>query len=152
VSDPEPLVLNFPSAACELPRIREELRSWTDQCGWTVAQIDEIVLAVDEAVSNVICHGYANDPNNQVELSMRCVQDAKEGAGLEIRIRDYGKQIDPAEIRGRALDDVRPGGLGVHIMRSLMNSVEYTRAEGGGMLLTMRKFRSHSAARDCNLD
>jgi serine/threonine-protein kinase RsbW len=53
--------------------------------------------------------------------------------------------VDPAEICGRDLDDVRPGGLGVHLIRAMMSTADYSRAPGGGMLLVMRKYKSHTA-------
>ena len=61
-------------------------------------------------------------------------------AGLEIVILDRGKSIDPAAICGRDLADIRPGGLGVHIIRSVMDKVQYRRRSGGGMLLRMVKY------------
>jgi anti-sigma regulatory factor (Ser/Thr protein kinase) len=65
---------------------------------------------------------------------------------LECDVRDFGRQVDPSTIRSRSLDEVRPGGLGVHIIRSVMDEVEYSRAEGGGMRLRMLKYLPRGAA------
>ena len=54
-------------------------------------------------------------------------------------LRDYGPAVDPSEIKSRDLADIRPGGLGVHIMNKCMDSVEYQQADGGGMMLIMTK-------------
>ena len=54
-------------------------------------------------------------------------------------LRDYGKVVDPAEICSRDLEDVRPGGLGVHIIKECMDSMEYCPAEGGGTVLILTK-------------
>ena len=71
------------------------------------------------------------------------IENCKDGAGgFEILIRDFGKQVDPALIKGRDLDDIRPGGLGVHIMESVMDQIEYTCAEDSGMKLRMLKYIS----------
>ena len=59
------------------------------------------------------------------------------GRGVEIRIRDWGERVHPDKIKSRDLDDVRPGGLGVHIMSNCMDTVDYAHAEGGGTILTM---------------
>ena len=56
-----------------------------------------------------------------------------------IVIEDEARQIDPAFIKGRELDDVRPGGLGVHIIREVMDVVEYESRDGVGMRLTLFK-------------
>jgi anti-sigma regulatory factor (Ser/Thr protein kinase) len=58
---------------------------------------------------------------------------------LEIRIDDYGEFVDPTEIQSRQLDDVRPGGLGVHLMKKVMDSVEYAANAWGGTSLTLVK-------------
>ncbi|MCK4342201.1 MAG: ATP-binding protein [Phycisphaerae bacterium] len=128
-----------------LPEVRERVRGWIEGHDWPERQVGEIVLALDEAVTNIIRHGYEGDPRQRILVCAEVFDDPEQGQGVEIRVRDFGKQVDPERICGRDLDDVRPGGLGVHIIRALNSSVEYQRAEGGGMLLIMRKFKTHSA-------
>ena len=53
----------------------------------------------------------------------------------------FRSAFDPEAIAGRPLENVRPGGLGIHIMKSVMDRVSYARAEGGGMMLNMSKRR-----------
>jgi len=142
------LELELTSDPKELPDLRSHVRSWLEECGWPQRQIGEVVLALDEAVTNVIRHGYDNEPGNRIVVTAEVVEDPVEGPGIEIRVRDFGRQVDPCEICGRDLDDVRPGGLGVHIIRAMNNFVEYEQATGGGMLLTMRKYRTHTAVCD----
>jgi anti-sigma regulatory factor (Ser/Thr protein kinase) len=139
----DPLELELLSDTALLPGVRATLREWSVARGWTPEQAGEIALAVDEALSNVIRHGYGCDRTQRIVLSVRSICDPAEGEGVEIRIRDFGRQVDPVQICGRDLADVRPGGLGVHIIRAMMSSVEYSRAQGGGMLLVMRKFKLH---------
>lgn len=141
------LQLECTSEAECLPDVRDRVRAWAEGLGWREQQISEVVLALDEAVTNVIRHAYENRPQQKIMICGEPVHDAEQGEGLEVRVRDFGKQVDPAQICGRDLDDVRPGGLGVHIIRAMNNSVEYRRAEGGGMLLIMRKYKTHTA--DC---
>lgn len=136
----------FSSDAAELPGLRAKVRDFCAAHGWTDGQIGEIVLALDEAVTNIIRHGYGGAAGQAILLDAGMSADPMCGEQLEIRLRDFGRQVDPATICGRALHDVRPGGLGVHIMRAMMSDVEYRRAEGGGMLVILRKARSHVAA------
>jgi anti-sigma regulatory factor (Ser/Thr protein kinase) len=56
-----------------------------------------------------------------------------------VRIDDYGQFVDPAQIKSRPLDDVRPGGLGVHLMQKVMDEVTYAKNRWGGTSLTLRK-------------
>jgi anti-sigma regulatory factor (Ser/Thr protein kinase) len=59
--------------------------------------------------------------------------------GVSIVLEDEAKQVDPDQIKSRDLDEIRPGGLGVHIIRELMDEVRYERREHAGMRLTMIK-------------
>ena len=54
-------------------------------------------------------------------------------------IEDEAPQIDPDQIKGRDLENVRPGGLGVHIMREVMNTCRFERRENKGMRVIMEK-------------
>ena len=143
MSNPNVLNLDVTSDTAELPRVRDAVRTWTKALGWSEGQAADIVLAVDEALSNVIRHGYDGQPGHKIEFTARVLDDPTEGQGIEVRVRDYGKQVPLDQIYGRNLDDIRPGGLGVHIIRSVMAAVEYSHAEGGGMQLVMRKYRRH---------
>lgn len=143
MNSPAVLEMELQSDAQLLPMVRDKVREWLCPGGWTEQQTSEIVLAVDEALSNVIRHGYDCRLGCPILLSLRLVQDAHEGEGVEIQVRDFGRQVDLDCIRSRDLDDVRPGGLGVHLIRCMMSSAEYTHAEGGGMRLVMRKYKTH---------
>ncbi len=140
------LELEMRSDPCELGPVRQQIRSWAIERAWSEQQAEEIVLALDEALTNVIRHGYEGNPTKKICVCASEVEDSAEGQGLEIRVRDFGKQVDPAEICGRDLENIRPGGLGVHIIRSMNSTVEYQRADDGGMLLIMRKYRTHHAS------
>jgi anti-sigma regulatory factor (Ser/Thr protein kinase) len=150
MSHPAPLDLHITSDPGALPTVRDAVRKWTTAAGWSNEQIEEIVLALDEALTNVIRHGYGSRPGEPIEVAVAGCDDPDAGAGVEIQVRDFGRQVDPSQICGRDLDDVRPGGLGVHIIRSMNNSVEYQCAPGGGMLLVMRKYKTHRASDGCD--
>lgn len=94
----------------------------------------EINLAVTEACANVIRHCYQGCPDKQIDLTITFGEDV-----FEVRIDDYGKFVDPSRIKSRDLKDVRPGGLGVHLIHKVMDEVSYTENEWGGTTLKMRK-------------
>jgi serine/threonine-protein kinase RsbW len=134
----EMTIQSHPSALCF---VRQKTREIAGTIGFDPKEIDQIVLAMDEALSNVIRHGYCGACDRPIDIRMeRKTLPGRQG--LEVTIRDYGKQVDAKTINGRDLDDVRPGGLGVHIIRAVMDVAEYAPAEGGGMLLKMVKFLS----------
>ena len=126
------------SDPADLPQVREAVRRVSAAAGFDDEEAARLVLAVDEAVANVIKHGYDGRLDRPVELDLEGVEE--EGVrGIRFVVRDFGKQVSPETICGRDLDDVRPGGLGVHIIRTVMDRVAYAPAAGGGMRLEMVK-------------
>ena len=121
--------------------VRKAVQRTAELVGMNEQDTDSLVLAVEEALTNVIQHGYGGACEQRIIIKLRqIVPDRKEPAGLEVIIRDFGKQVDPKTISGRDLDNVRPGGLGVHIIRSVMDQIEYTPQPQGGMRLRMVKY------------
>lgn len=104
--------------------------------GFSEHEASQLSLAVDEALCNVINHGYKRREDGRIVV---CVWPLTDPPGLRIVIEDDAMQVEPTSIQPRDLDDVRPGGLGVHIIREIMDHVEYERREGGGMRLVLEK-------------
>ena len=129
-----------------LPDAREAMGQWCRRHAWTDDLISEIVLALDEALTNVIRHGYGGSAGQRIIVKAATICDLQAGEGVEISIRDFGKQVALESICGRDLDRPRPGGLGVHIIRAMMDVAEYSHAEGGGIRLIMRKYKSSKRA------
>lgn len=108
--------------------------------GFDDAACGQIALAVDEALCNVIRHGYDRRPDGRIWLSLWPVGDgAGDAGGIRIVIEDEANQVDPELIRSRDLDDVRPGGLGVYIIQQVMDTARYDKRPEGGMRLELTK-------------
>jgi len=103
----------------------------------------EVQLAVQEGCANVIRHCYKNQTGRPIDLRLTFRDDA-----LEIHVDDYGTFVDPSRIQSRDLDDVRPGGLGVHLMRKLMDEVRYSKNAWGGTTLTLVKRLKKGGAKE----
>jgi anti-sigma regulatory factor (Ser/Thr protein kinase) len=136
-SDPH-LRLQMLSQPRYLSGARDLVAAVAKRLGFDDRSCGQIALAVDEALCNVMCHGYDRKPDGVIWLSLSPLEDG--GApGLRIVIEDEARQIDPARIKGRDLDDIRPGGLGVHIIREVMDFAEYEKRDSKGMRLTLQK-------------
>lgn len=123
----------------DLPQVREALSVPATGAGFDTDDAAQICLAIDEALANVIKHGYGGACDRPIEVSIQQLKEQGR-SGIRVSIRDFGRQVDPSQICGRDLDDVRPGGLGVHIMRSVMDDVKYENAQEGGMRVVMTKW------------
>lgn len=113
-----------------------------DACG-------QIALAVDEALANVIRHGYDRRRDGPITVSIWPLpgDNGHPRPGIRIVVEDEAKQVDPCQIKSRDLDQIRPGGLGVHIIRQIMDEVVYEKRTGPGMRLTLVKRLPDPAAR-----
>ena len=119
-----------------LAPVRAMVGAFARRAGFGEIECGQISLAVDEAICNIIRHGYDSRDDGRIWISCRALEDP---GGLCIELEDEARQIDPAAIRGRDLDDIRPGGLGVFIIREIMDHVVYEQRDGGGMLLRLEK-------------
>lgn len=133
-----PVRLTVPSDPRHLRLVRDVVARLGQCVGFAEETRFQLQLAVDEALTNVIRHAYGDRHDQPIDLTLEPVESPRHG--LQIVVRDFGRAVDPATIKSRDLDDFRPGGLGVHIIRSLMDEVEYTAVPEGGMRLRLLKF------------
>ncbi len=120
---------------CDVRRAGEKIAL---AIGFSAEKAAMIMLTIDEALANVIKHGYDGQKGRPIDVLIERV--CPEGrVGIRVLIRDSARQVDPETIKSRDLDDVRPGGLGVHLINSLMDEVVH-RAAGQGMELEMVKY------------
>lgn len=100
--------------------VSEEARAF----GFTDEDVSRIALAVDEACTNIIKHAYSFDPNRNISVRVK----SRNGT-FEVTIRDTGSGFNPSLVHAPDMRDYfshyRKGGLGVYLMKSLMDKVEY---------------------------
>ena len=119
----------------ELKGLREMVREAAVQAGCDGAMVSELVLAINEACMNVIQHAYGGEPNQEMAVTM-----STEGSILVCRIEDNAPPANLDAIKPRALDELRPGGLGTHFMAELMDDCQYGHLRNqAGNFLEMRK-------------
>ncbi len=133
-----PIVIHLPSSPSYLPVMRAMLGKLCELVGFDRETAGAVILSVDEALTNIIKHAYGGAEDGVIDIELAPVGETEPEA-VKISLRDYGPGVDLKKIKSRDLDDVRPGGLGVHIIKKCMDTVEYAPADGGGTLLTMVK-------------
>lgn len=125
--------LEFASHPGNLCLMRDFVRDFLQPVELPSIEKDLIVLGLDEACTNVIRHAYAHEPGKPMHLV--CERHADH---LLFRLRDFGAQCEVARIKGRALEDVQPGGLGIHLIRRAFTTVSYD-LQTEGTELVLRK-------------
>jgi anti-sigma regulatory factor (Ser/Thr protein kinase) len=131
------LRLELPSNPEILCVVRSAVMRLTEEMGFPAEECRGLTRAVDEALANVIRHAYDGRPGQSIELTCRRLQDRtgnQERAGLEIVLADQGTAADREKLCGRSLDDVRPGGLGLHFIQRAVDVMEYSSQAGTNRL------------------
>ena len=91
-----------------------------------------MVLGIDEACTNVIRYAYDLRDDQLIALSVEALSTC-----VRMRVRDYGDQTPAEKMRGRNHDEIRPGGLGLHLIRNAFDKVDYIlKPRGTELVLT----------------
>ena len=127
------LTLTLKNDPTEIGRLVDLLEAFGPQSGLTDDATFKLTLALDEIVANVVRHGFDDDREHRIEVKVT-VDDRTVTASVE----DDGVEFDPREAPVPDLDlpiEMRkPGGLGMHLVRATMDSVEYRRQDGRNIL------------------
>lgn len=120
------MVLEIPSSTELLSLVREVAKRVALLAGFDEKTAENVALAVDECVTNVIKHAYKGALDERIELRLEY-----RGKDLTIDVLDSGASVDPRAVPKVDLEryaaERRKGGLGVHLMGKIMDSVSYKR-------------------------
>jgi len=106
--------------------------------------VEQIKLAVDEACANVIKYAYRGNADKWIVVRYK-VDDER----FEVVIEDSGIKADPGAIMGRKLEEVRPGGLGVHFIKRCFDVFEFEgKKKIGNRLRLVRYLKERNEDRD----
>jgi serine/threonine-protein kinase RsbW len=121
------VIVCIPSQTSFLGLVREITKRMAESAGFPEATADRLALAVDEATTNVIEHAYRGSHDREVELRFE-----DRGPEFRVEVIDSGATVDPRTVPRVDLDryvsERRTGGLGVHLMEKIMDSVTFRRS------------------------
>lgn len=136
--------LRVPADVRLLPRIRHAIVHFNQERGVDGELLDSLHLAAGEAVTNAIRHGSGDDPSLEVEVRCAATEDQ-----TLVEIRDQGPGFDPARVPTPAADDLRPGGLGIHIMLATMDEVRFDFDHGGTIVRMVKRLPASCRGLTC---
>ncbi|MEM1090999.1 MAG: ATP-binding protein [Pseudomonadota bacterium] len=129
------LDLTFHSCPTRLKDVRRAVAEVAEGSGCSDSQVHKLKLVIDEAVSNIIRHGYGGQKDGEIRLRVTRQQDR-----LAFHLRDNAPPVDPACIKPRDLSECRPGGLGINFIDSVMDEWSFScPTDGSGNVLEMTK-------------
>ncbi|MBD3306984.1 ATP-binding protein [candidate division KSB3 bacterium] len=134
------IVLQTPGEVNYLHRIRDFITGIATESGIDEQDIDNIELAVDEACTNVIEHGYDPEATDK-SITIRMEIDASK---LVLTIIDQGKSFDPRLVQSpdlnHLIDMKRDGGLGINLIKRTMDTIDYRTTSDGYNELVLTKY------------
>lgn len=130
--------LKVPGRYDRLEQISQFIEQAGEAAGLDTVAICRCQLAVDEACTNIIEHGYEGEDRGAIEIA------CEPGAGeLVITISDQAKPFDAETVEGPRLgdnlDEVQVGGLGLFFIKQVMDTVEFIHGEGSNKLVLVKK-------------
>jgi serine/threonine-protein kinase RsbW len=130
-----------PSRTEELFGVRQTVENEALRFGFDADTAFRLALAVDEACTNIIKHSYGGNPSRTFDIEI-----ATNGDNFIVVLTDHGKHFDPRSLpkldMKRYFEQMRSGGLGVHIMHMVMDDVNYDVTANHANRLRMVKYRT----------
>lgn len=124
--------------AASLPPLRKELRSLFAGAGFNEKSINDLLLCVDEVLTNIIRHGYGKEVREKERIHLQFNDlDGK----AEIVIEDRSPCFDVRKVPPPKFPCEKPGGLGVHLIRSLTDEIHYEALKPVGNRLRLVKYK-----------
>jgi serine/threonine-protein kinase RsbW len=121
----------------EMGRLLDGVESWGQEQGLSPKMIFDLHLVLDEIFTNIVNYGYDDAAEHQVLIDVE-----READDVRVRVEDDARAFNPLERPdpdlGVPLEERKVGGLGIYLVRQLMDEVEYTR-EGGKNVLSLRR-------------
>jgi len=135
-TDGEILRIRVPARPDRLKLIRAAVEQAAAYCNAPQAWTFDMTMAVDEACQNIIRHAYGGRP----DAGDIVVDFIRAGDTMEVHLMDFAEPVDPTKIKSRDLNEIRPGGLGVHLIKSVCDDARFVAAPPGvGNLFKLTK-------------
>ena len=132
--------LIIPSSTNSLAEVRNFVEMHGADVGLDEKVISHISLAVDEACTNVIKHAYNNSAKEKIKIKIKTTSNK-----ISITITDNGHHFDPSLIEepniAKSQKMKKGGGLGIFLMKKLMDEVKYNAKKNGNQLVLIKYFK-----------
>ncbi len=133
------LVLTLKNDLTELARIAEEIGPHGESRGWPAKWVMNLNLSLDELITNIVSYGYRDSDEHEIRVTM-----TEQSGSLVVVLEDDGMAFDPftdaPEPDLEAGVEERPiGGLGVYLVKTLMDEVAYERLDGRNRITLIQR-------------
>jgi serine/threonine-protein kinase RsbW len=130
--------LNLKNDLSELDRLHPFLEEIGQKTGVSKKCILETNLTLEEVFSNIVSYGFADHADHLIKITVTIAKDS-----FKIRVEDDGKPFNLLKAKQPDLpdnvEDCKPGGLGIHLIRHLMDEIRYRRQQNRNVLTMTKK-------------
>jgi sigma-B regulation protein RsbU (phosphoserine phosphatase) len=136
----EPVELRLRNKVSELDRFNQALTEFGRHHGLVPKVVHDLNLVLEEILTNIISHSYTDNREHEIRVNL-----SVEPGAVRVDVEDDGPPFNPLE--APEVDTTKPleartiGGLGIHLVRKLMDRVEYRRQEGKNLLVVKKLLR-----------
>lgn len=127
----------------EIERLSKAVAEFGKKNNLSSEVIYDVRLTLEEVVSNIINYGFVDHDEHQISIEMNL-----QGETLTMKIKDDGKPFNPLEVKNANLekpfDEREIGGMGIYIVRKLMDKILYKREEGNNVLQLTKYLADHA--------
>jgi anti-sigma regulatory factor (Ser/Thr protein kinase) len=127
----------------EIERLSKAVAAFGKKNNLSSEVIYDVRLTLEEVVSNIINYGFEDNYEHQISIEMNL-----QGETLTMKIKDDGKPFNPLEVKSTNLekpfDEREIGGMGIYIVRKLMDNILYKREEGNNVLQLTKYLADHA--------
>ncbi len=133
------LSLCLPTKLDQLEHIYDAVDKLGEEEDWAPGMVYQVKLVLEELGVNIVTHGHKNDPNHEFEIVLDSDAEA-----LTIELRDDGRAFNPLTDSPEpdlesGLDDRPVGGLGIYLVRTMMDELSYRREDGKNVLTIVKR-------------
>lgn len=137
--------------SASLAPFRKKLGALLETAGFDAKATHDVLLSVDEILTNIIRHAYGNQgaksENSKIHVSFSDLKDK-----VQIQIEDKGPCFDPRNVPEPELPREKPGGLGIHLVRCLIDEINYEPLKPRGNRLRLVKYKRGEKGICCDED
>jgi serine/threonine-protein kinase RsbW/sigma-B regulation protein RsbU (phosphoserine phosphatase) len=127
------LTLHLQNRIAEVARLVDAVESFGTHAGLSPDLTYRLTLSLDEIVSNVIRHGYSDTSDHVVEVRLS-IHDGVVTSVIEDDGHPYDPRESPEPDLSMPVEQRGPGGLGIFLVRQMMDSIDYARRDGKNVL------------------
>jgi anti-sigma regulatory factor (Ser/Thr protein kinase) len=135
---PQAVSITLVNRLSEIEKVTQLVESFGDEHTLPRQLVFNFTLALDEVLTNVINYGYADEGEHPIVVRLAC-----DGREVSAEVQDEGRPFNPLEAKPpdieASLEDRPIGGLGVYIVRTLMDALDYRRENGRNILIMSKR-------------